>query len=138
MSKLLTLFLVAAVFVFTNCASKETTTTNSGNTTVAAGNSNQKDAVPPAKTTEPTNTTVAAGDKIGVAECDEYITKVEACIFKKVPEANRGMYQSSFEQMRKSWKDAASNPQGKAALATGCKQALETAKQAYAAYSCEF
>lgn len=82
--------------------------------------------------------TASTGDKIGVPECDEYIEKYEACVFSKVPEAARGAFKSSFEAQRKAWKDAAANPQSKAALASGCKQALETAKQALATYSCDW
>ncbi len=86
--------------------------------------------------TAASNTSTTSGDSIGVPECDEYIKKYEACINGKVPEAQRGAFKSSFETMRKSWKDAAANPQGKAALATGCKQALESAKQSLGTYGC--
>ncbi len=80
----------------------------------------------------------STGDKIGVPECDEYVEKYEACVFSKVPEAARAQLKSSFEVQRKAWKDAAANSQAKAALATGCKQALETAKQSLASYNCEW
>src|ERR1051325_4761821 len=61
----------------------------------------------------------ASGDKIGVAECDEYIQKVEACLTAKVPENMRGTYKSSLDTMRTTWKKAAETPQGKAPLAKG-------------------
>lgn len=97
------------------------------------------DGKPPKTTYEGTsslNTSSSSGDKIGVPECDEYIEKYEACIRGKVPEAARGAMESSIEQMRKSWKDVAANPQAKKALAGGCKQAQETAKQTMSAYNC--
>lgn len=77
-----------------------------------------------------------AADKIGVAECDEYIQKYEACIVSRVPEAQRAMLESSLTQSRQAWKQAAAAPQGKTALAQACKQAMEMAKQSTAAYSC--
>jgi uncharacterized membrane protein len=109
---LLTAALLCCVFVFAGCGGSTTTT--------------------PASTTASTST----GDKIGVPECDEYIEKVEACLNSKVPEAQRGMFKSSFETVRKQWKETAANPQAKAGLATGCKQAMETAKQAYSSFGC--
>ena len=82
--------------------------------------------------------TAGGGDKIGVPECDEYIEKYEACIMSKVPEAARAASKSALDQSRKAWKDAAATPQGKAALATGCKTALDAAKQSTAAYGCQW
>lgn len=135
-------FLIAVLLVgtigFASC-SPEPTTTNSANTTVV----NTK----PANTTTTVANTTAddkktdvvekePGDKIGVPECDEYIEKYEACINSKVPEAQRAMLKSSFEAQRNAFKTAAANPQSKAGLATGCKQAIETAKQSTSAYAC--
>ena len=128
--------LCCGVFFLTNCSTAPTTT---GNT--APANSNTAVVVnksPDAPKTDAPKSDVAAADKIGVPECDEYITKWEACVNSKVPEAQRATYKSSFETIRKSWKDAAANPQGKAGLATGCKQALDTAKQTFSAYSCSW
>lgn len=82
--------------------------------------------------------TTAGGGEIGVPECDDYIKKYEMCLNSKVPEAARGAFKTSLDQVRKSWKEAAANPQTKAALASGCKTALETAKQSLSAYSCEW
>lgn len=129
----LTVALLGATFGFTNCSSTPTNTTtasNSGNTAVVVNSKPANSTGDVVKTDAPT------GDKIGVPECDEYIAKYEACLNSKVPEAQRAMFKSSFDTMRKTWKDAAANPQGKAALATGCKQALDTAKQSMGAYAC--
>lgn len=85
-----------------------------------------------------TNTaTASTGDKIGVPECDEYIAKVETCL-GKVPAAGQPAVKSSLDAMRKSWKEAAATPQGKAGLATGCKAALDSAKSSMSAYGCTF
>ena len=79
----------------------------------------------------------AAGGDIGVAECDEYIKKMSDCAGKMQPEA-AGPMKESMETMKKAWKDAASTPEGKTALASGCKQALDAAKSAYASMGCTF
>jgi hypothetical protein len=74
--------------------------------------------------------TAPAGDSVGVAECDEYIRKYEAClttIASKAPQAAPGL-KSSFEAQRNAFKTAASTPAGKATLESTCKQAIETAK----------
>ena len=83
-----------------------------------------------------TKSTASSADKVGVAECDEYIEKYDACVTGKVPEAARAAMRSSIEQMRQLWKSAAANPQTKAALASGCKQTLETTKQSMSSYAC--
>jgi hypothetical protein len=82
--------------------------------------------------------TTASGDKIGVAECDEYIQKVEACLGGKVPEAQRATYKSALDTMRTTWKKAAETPQGKAALAQGCKAALDQAKTSMSTFGCSW
>jgi hypothetical protein len=82
--------------------------------------------------------TTASGDKVGVAECDEYIQKVEACLTAKVPENMRGTYKSSLDTMRTTWRKAAETPQGKAALAQGCKAALDQAKTQMSSFGCSW
>jgi hypothetical protein len=76
-------------------------------------------------------------DKIGVAECDEYIEKYTKCIDTKMPEASRQQMKDAMTQSAKAWKDAAAGP-GKDALATSCKTALDAAKQATASMGCEW
>src|SRR2546423_13444832 len=99
--------------------SDNTATTNAGNTNAT------------------TNTSTASADKVGVPECDEYIAKVEACL-AKAPAAGQPAVKSSLDTMRKTWKDAAATPQGKAGLAMGCKAALDQAKTSYSAYGCSW
>jgi hypothetical protein len=82
--------------------------------------------------------TTASGDKIGVAECDEFIQKYEACINSKVPETARSMVKANLDSMRNAWKQAAATPQGKAGLAQGCKQALAQAKTTMGSYGCSW
>ena len=74
----------------------------------------------------------------GVKECDDYIRKYLACVDTKVPEAARAMVRQGFEQTKASWKQAASTPAGKTSLAAACTQAEAAAKQAMAAYGCQW
>jgi hypothetical protein len=129
---LLAAALLCATLGFTGCGGGGTTntTTNSGNNVVTNANKPANTTTAPANNTSTTSTTTTTGDKIGVAECDEYIEKLEACL-TSAPEASRSMVKTNLDTMRKQWKDAASTTQGKAGLATGCKAALDTAKQTY-------
>lgn len=133
------LFVLAAmlcgVFFLASCGDGTTTTTTTNTTTTNTTTTTNK---PANSTTTTTTTTTTSADSVGVPECDEYIKKYEACINGKVPEAQRAAFKSSFETMRKQWKEAAANPQGKSALATGCKQALDQAKTTFSSYSCEW
>jgi hypothetical protein len=111
-------------------AADNTATTNTATTNSAAANKSTANTA-----AANTSTASTSGDKIGVPECDEYIAKVEACL-AKVPAAGQPAVKSSLDTMRKTWKDAAATPQGKAGLAMGCKAALDQAKTTYSAYGC--
>jgi hypothetical protein len=45
---------------------------------------------------------------------------------------------TAFQAQRDGFKKAAETPQGKATLATVCKNAVDTAKASTAAYACEW
>lgn len=66
----------------------------------------------------------SAGESVGVAECDEYLTKMEACIAKMPPE-NRAAQEQAFKHSREEWKKTASSPQGKESLKVTCKAAVD-------------
>ena len=110
--------------------------------TMGACSGGGESARPPAASPQaaaPATTSAAAttaGAEFGVPECDDYFKKYLACIDSKVPEAARAQVRQSLDQTKAAWKQAASTPEAKAALATGCKQATETAKTAMAAYGC--
>ena len=79
---------------------------------------------------------VATADSVGVPECDDYLTKYQACVESKVPEAARGALKQSIDQTRAAWRTAASNPGGKEGLAAACKQARDASKTAMSSYGC--
>jgi hypothetical protein len=64
----------------------------------------------------------AAGGDIGVAECDDYIKKMEACL-GKMPAATKAAAEQGFKASKDAWKTAAATPQGKEGLKTACKAA---------------
>lgn len=81
----------------------------------------------PAATSKSDTTTSSAGT--GVASCDEYLAKLDKFVNNpKVPQVTRDAFKQTLEQNRTAWKQAASTPQGKAGLETGCKMALDAAK----------
>lgn len=161
---LLVVALLAGIIGFGACSSVSTNTVSTGNngsiaivvnkpSNATVENVNIKPANSTADT-KPMNTTVdtksptkndetaksnaPTGGKIGVPECDEYIEKYEACLNSKVPEVQRAALLPQLEIYRKGWKNAATNPQAKAALAGGCKVALATAKQSMSDFSCDW
>jgi pectate lyase len=107
---------------------------NTAVTNSAAGNANTKASATPAANTS--TTTASTGDKIGVAECDDFITKYEACVTGKVPAAQQATFKSSIEQWRKSWKTLAANPTTKATLVSVCKTQLESARTSLSSFGC--
>ena len=85
-----------------------------------------------------TTSTAPAGDKIGIAECDDFIAKYDACVSSKVPEAARAQYKSAVDQWRASWKKLAENPATKSTLASACKQAAAQQEAALKSYGCSW
>jgi hypothetical protein len=128
--------LCGAIFL-ASCSSTATNTTN-GNTAVVKPANSTNSAKTDAPKTDAPKTETTSGDSVGVAECDEYIKKYEACLTKiaeKAPQA-QGTLKTAFEQQRNAFKQAASTEQGKTSLASTCKQAIESAKQSTSAYAC--
>jgi hypothetical protein len=109
---------------------KPANTTNVANTTTTTSSTTT--------TTAPANTETAKVDSsspdTGVPECDEYITKYEAClttIAAKAPQAAPGL-KAGFDAQRSGFKTAASTPQGKTMLAGQCKTFIDQAKKSTA------
>jgi hypothetical protein len=137
------IFLLSLVCGLAGCTSdaKTATNTTSNTTTTNKTTVTENKAAADNKsttTTTTTTTTTASADAIGVAECDDFIKKYDACITGKVPEAARASYKSGIDQWRASWKKLAENPQTKSTLADVCKKSLETTKQSLSTYNCEW
>ena len=119
-------------------ATNKSTTATKNQTANTAGT--EKTATETTKTETAKTETAPAGDSVGVAECDEYIKKYEACLTKIAASspAAQGPLKQAFEAQRAGFKSAASTTQGKATLASTCKQAIATAKASTSAYACEW
>lgn len=83
----------------------------------------------------PPRVEIKTGDKIGVAECDEYLAKYEACA-EKIPEPGRRAMVSSISDMRRTWITIAVNPETRTNLAAECKKSQEQTKQDLRSYAC--
>ena len=138
-TKLISLFALCVLLgtVMLACGGAENT--NTANTTPANTNANTKTAATPAASpaASPASTTSAAGD-IGVAACDDFLKKYEACVSGKVPAAAQATFKTSLDTWRSSWKKLAETPQGKAGLEAACKSALDQAKTSLASYNCSW
>ena len=82
--------------------------------------------------------TTAHAQSTGIAACDDFLTKYDACVVSKVPEAQRTMYKTQIDQTRKAWVDLAKNPSAKASMEATCKQTLDATKASLTAYGCVF
>jgi hypothetical protein len=122
---ILTVFLSLIALAASGCSG--TTEVNVNANTPAAATTPAAKA--PAAAATPAAATTSTAANTGVASCDEYLTQVEKCLNNPhVPDAAKAAYRQSLEQNRTAWKQAASTPQGKAALETSCKAALDGAK----------
>lgn len=81
--------------------------------------------------------TPASGSKIGVAECDEYLAKYEACVNTRIPEAMRASFRDAIKTSRESFEHLAQT-EDKTSLAQNCQSALETTKQSLVEYNCQW
>ena len=106
-------FCVLCAAILIGCSKTETTNSNTAEIS-------NKPATTAAATPATSTTTTSSDDKIGVAECDDFITKYDACVSSKVPEMARAQYKSAIKQWRDSWKKLAENPQTKGTLAAAC------------------
>jgi len=73
---------------------------------------------------------------VGISECDDFLTKYQACVATKVPESARAAFKSTLDQTRIAWRRASDSPGGKEGLTAACKQAREASKVSLRAYGC--
>ena len=74
----------------------------------------------------------------GIAACDDFLKKYEACVTSKIPAAQKNTFQAQLDQMRKAWSDAAKNATAKATLESTCRQSAEQMKGAMSSFGCSF
>jgi hypothetical protein len=131
MSKVIFLVCVVVIAVSLLACSKPESSTNRNAAAPATA--------PAASPVASAPTTVASsGEKIGVPECDQFLTAYENCVSGKVPAAARAQYNTAIAQWRSSWKKLADTPQAKATLPGICKTQLDTARTSMKSFGCTF
>ena len=82
---------------------------------------------------------VAALAEVGIASCDKYIKAAQGCL-DKAPAESRAAQQQAFATVVDAWRTqlTAQGDAVKPALDTGCTQAYETAKTAWASMCPDF
>lgn len=123
MSCLLTGLIVLA------CSKSET----NRNVAAPAGTNSSAPAGTPVSST---NSSASANEKIGIAECDSFLTAYDNCVSTKVPEAARAQYKTAIHNWRTEWKKLADNPQTRGTLATVCKTQMESARAQVKSFGC--
>ncbi len=82
------------------------------------------------------NDNASTGERVGIAECDNFITAYETCVASKVPEAARVNLRASVTTWRAEWKKLADNPQSRANLAAACTAQRDATMASMKAYNC--
>jgi hypothetical protein len=88
--------------------------------------------------TPATTSSASTAEKVGIAECDNFITAYEECVSSKVPEAARVELRKAVTTWRTEWKKLADNPQTRGSLAAACKRQQEATATQMKAYNCKF
>jgi hypothetical protein len=109
---------------------------NPTNKNGAATTETARPAASPAAST--TATVAASAEKIGVPECDSFLTSYESCVTNKVPAASRAQFEAGMKTWRTEWKKLAADPKTKPGLVAACKTQLEAARTSMKAYNCTF
>ncbi|QBB71415.1 hypothetical protein ELE36_14210 [Pseudolysobacter antarcticus] len=75
--------------------------------------------------------------KVGVRECDAYLTLYRTCIETKVPASDQPRYREAYMQGLTALQKAANGMGNTAKLAESCGMAREAAKSALAKFGCD-
>lgn len=133
MYKHIALLILSGVLI-TGCDKKADAPAEAADTTasVAAAEPAPAEVAPEATVEEAPAET---GGEIGIAECDDYISKYRACM-DKLPAEGRAAYQQGLDQMVSAWKQVP--VEARSSLAEGCKMATENSKASMEAMGCEW
>ena len=75
----------------------------------------------------------------GIAACDDFLMKYEACLASRVPADHRTNFLRELDKKRKDWSDTAKIPNLKAALEDACKDSAKRIGSLLSAYfGCTF
>ncbi|RYD16255.1 MAG: hypothetical protein EOP90_05580 [Lysobacteraceae bacterium] len=88
-----------------------------------------------ASTPTPAAGAAIASASTGVAECDDYLAKYEACLAAKVPAEAQAMLKQSLASTRDAWAQTLAAG-GKDALKSSCEMARNASRASMQAYGC--
>lgn len=74
-------------------------------------------------------------DRIGVAECDDYLDRYEACLASHAPEGARDALRTALQQTRTSWRKSMAHT-SKEAMTAVCQRARAAARPSLVARGC--
>jgi len=132
---------ITATLALAACQKQEAATPAADTAAPAESTPAAEPAPAPAPAAEPAaapaDATAAAAtvETIGIPECDDYLTKYEACISAHVPAAAQASFKQSLDQTRAGWKQAIAAG-GKDSLAAACTQMKASASASLKAYGC--
>lgn len=138
MSKSLLLMITVLTGLLVLSCAKAPETNRNANAVAPAGSSAPAPAATVSTNRNGNDGAAATAEKIGIEECDSYLTAYDNCISTKVPEANRAQYKQAIAASRAQWKRMAENPQSRATLASICKTAINNARVQLKDYNCTF
>ena len=138
MSKSLLLMICILTGLLVLSCAKAPETNRNANATAPAGSTAPAPAATVSTNKNGNDGATATAERIGIEECDSFLTAYDNCVSTKVPEANRAQYQQAITSWRTSWKRLAETPATRATLASVCKNQLETARAQLKAYNCTF
>jgi hypothetical protein len=84
------------------------------------------------------NATPVNREKVGIAECDDFIAKYESCISSSVPEAQKRQHQENIDALRSSWRQLAVSTGAKDTLILMCKRQVAQARESMKDFNCQF
>ncbi len=147
------LFVVAATAVLaTGCGDERPDTATGAAPAKAGSGPSQSSARPPAKREPPKPALEALpndgggepvdGPATSIAECDQYLAKLEACLQKVGPQKQQEAMRAAFRAQRDSWRQSAKaakgNPEVASQLAKNCKEALAAARTTMQRRGCDW
>ena len=95
----------------------------------------EQPATTPAANSSAAATPTATRTSTGVAECDDYLAKYQACLAAKVPTAAQAALEQSLATTRDVWKQTLAAG-GKDALKASCEMARNASRPSMQAYGC--
>lgn len=85
---------------------------------------------------ESRNASSAADSVIGIVQCDDYLSRVDACLRDHVPAGERAAMAAEAHQMFATWKDAAADPLQRHTLPQACTITHDVARDDLARFGC--